>query len=360
MFTRTSVLVSGACLVALAALLVGCLPATPGPLEVPVTVVVTATPPPETATPPPPEPPSPTPVPTAPPEPTAPPPTAAPTLEPEQLYEDRGSPVSLLASYYNAVNRREYARAWGYWGSPPNPSYEDFVQGYADTAAVLLVVRPPTVFEGAAGSVYAEVAVLLVATHVDGSRHAFVGCYATRQDNPFIEGAREGWWLHSAEVAPTPGDSTDATLLLGACAPPPPDAPAYEDRETPAALLASYFNAIDRGEYARAWGYWENPPNPSYEDFVQGYADTVAVLLAIRPPTFFEGAAGSVYVSVPTLLVATHADSSRHAFVGCYTARRSNPALDPAAQWSLFSATVAPALANATDLTLLLGACGAD
>ena len=147
------------------------------------------------------------------------PPTASLTTPVEQPYDDRGDPVRLLASYYNAINRREYQRAWGYWENPPNPSYKDFVQGYAETASVLLVVRPPTRFEGAAGSVYVGVPTLLVATHFDGSQHNFVGCYVARRANPDIEGAPtdRGWSLYRAMITATPGNTADATLLAQAC-----------------------------------------------------------------------------------------------------------------------------------------------
>lgn len=290
-------------------------------------------------------------------------PTILPDTQVEPPYEDREDPVRLLASYFNAVNRKEYARAYEYWENPPNPSYEEFVQGYADTASVLLAVRPPSWVEGAAGSQYASVPTLLMATHVDGSRHAFVGCYVTRRANPDIAGADgAGWSLYDATVSPTPGNATDGTLLAEACAdltPPQPEPP-YDDRQDPVSVLASYYNAVNRKEYARAYDYWETPPNRSYEEFVQGYADTASVLLVVRPPTWVEGAAASQYASIATLLVATHTDGSQHSFVGCFVARRPNPEMGgkfAEASWSLYSATVAAAPGNVADAALLAEGC---
>lgn len=290
------------------------------------------------------------------------PPTVPPDAETEPPYDDSGGPVRLLASYFNAVNRQEYLRAWEYWENPPNPSYEDFVQGYAETASVLLAVRPPTQYDGAAGSEYAAVPSLLLATHVDGSQHAFVGCYVARHPIADAAGVDIGWSLYSATVAAAPGNRADVTLLAGPCDFPPPDQPEplYNDRKDPVRLLASYFNAVNRQEYQRAWEYWENPPSPSYEDFVQGYADTASVLLAVRPPTLIEGAAGSQYAAVPSLLIATHTDASVHAFVGCYVAWRANPGLSSAsaeAGWSLDRASVSAIPGHAADATLLEQAC---
>src|SRR5262249_42081216 len=39
--------------------------------------------------------------------------------------------------------------------------------------------------------------------------------------------------------------------------------PFYEDRTDPVAALISYYNAIDRKEYQRAYGYFQGAPNPN-------------------------------------------------------------------------------------------------
>jgi hypothetical protein len=277
----------------------------------------------------------------------------------EPFYEDRTGPTSLLASYYNAVKRREYARAWAYWESPPSPSYEVFVQGFADTASLLLAVRPPTWFGLAAGSTYARVPALLSAIHLDGSRHNFVGCYIARRFNVEEPGVEQGWWLHEATVRPAPGHSADALLLVGVCdAVPMSD---YDDRSGPVRLLASYYNAVNLGGYPRAWEYWEAPPAPAFEEFAQGFTETESVMLVVRPPTRLEGAAGSVYTAIPALVSATHRDDSRHTFLGCFVARRPNVGPpDVEQEWSLFDATVQRVPGNTTDVMMLDHICAAQ
>src|SRR2546427_10242 len=64
-----------------------------------------------------------------------------PTAPAPLAYDNRASPIDLLASFYNAVNRQEYARAYGYWETPPS-SYDQFAAGYANTAAVQLIAQP--------------------------------------------------------------------------------------------------------------------------------------------------------------------------------------------------------------------------
>jgi hypothetical protein len=91
------------------------------------------------------------------------------------------------------------------------------VQGYAETAFVFLVVRPPARVEGAAGSAYAGIPTLLIATHTDGSQHAFMGCYVGRRASPGTRAANEGWALYSAVVNAAPGNAADVTLLTQVC-----------------------------------------------------------------------------------------------------------------------------------------------
>jgi hypothetical protein len=274
----------------------------------------------------------------------------------EPFYEDRSGPSSLLASYCNAINRREFARAWSYWESPPSPSFEAFVQGFADTASVLLTVRPPTWVGVAAGSTYARVPALFAAIHLDGSRHNFLGCYVARRFNVEGPGVVREWTLYEATVRPAPGNSADALLLAGVCDPVPMSA--YHDRSGPVRLLASYYNAIDLGEYVRAWEYWETPPAPDFEGFAQGFAETKSVMLIVRPPIRLEGAAGSVYSAIPALVSTAHRDGNRHAFVGCFVARRPNVGpVDTEWEWSLFDATVQRAPGNSTDAMMLDQVC---
>jgi len=133
-------------------------------------------------------------------------------------YEELNSPVSLLASFYDAVNAREYERAYGYWESPPG-TLEEFARGYAETASVRLIVEPPTRVEGAAGSLYAKVPAVLVARRRDGSQRVFAGCYTTRKSNlrPTDVPKEEVWRIYEAKMAAVSGEAAIPKLLAGAC-----------------------------------------------------------------------------------------------------------------------------------------------
>src|SRR5215510_12867714 len=81
--------------------------------------------------------------------------------------DDRSDPVTTLASYYNAINSRDFRRAYRFWESPPQ-SYEQFERGFADTDRVRLLIEPSPRIEGAAGSSFAEISTIIVATTRSG------------------------------------------------------------------------------------------------------------------------------------------------------------------------------------------------
>lgn len=113
---------------------------------------------------------------------------AAPAFADEPAYrDDRSDAAALIGSLYNAIDRQEYARAWGYFDDPkPAASFEAFTQGYAGTAGVELRTGA-SVSDGAAGSVYFEVPVAIRATDAQGATRVFAGCYVVRQVDPAIQ-----------------------------------------------------------------------------------------------------------------------------------------------------------------------------
>lgn len=102
--------------------------------------------------------------------------------------DDRSDPAKLVESLYNAVNRKEYGRAWSYFGDQkPASSFAAFSDGYAKTTEI--AVETGTVSEeGAAGSVYYSVPVAILAYAQDGSDEVFAGCYTLRLANPQLQG----------------------------------------------------------------------------------------------------------------------------------------------------------------------------
>lgn len=136
---------------------------------------------------------------------------------------ETGDVLGLLQAYFQAINDRNYPRAYTFWednGAASQQDYTAFVQGFIQTVRVELVVGEVR-SEGAAGSVYTAVPVVLFAYQQDGLRKAFCGTYELRRSNlPPFEGM--GWRLFSAGILEIsdvrPGSDLVQALLNGQCA----------------------------------------------------------------------------------------------------------------------------------------------
>ena len=126
--------------------------------------------------------------------------------------EQPGDPLATLAAYYDAINARDYRRAFSYWDSPVT-SFERFASGFADTDRVRLLVEPSARIEGAAGSAYANVSTIVVATTRAGNERVFAGCYVMRRSNV----QDRGWKIYRADVSPVPSSTRLSRMLSQAC-----------------------------------------------------------------------------------------------------------------------------------------------
>jgi hypothetical protein len=132
-----------------------------------------------------------------PPEATAPAPAETPatkqpsetgTQTPPEYLDDRSNPEALIKSYYNAINRQEYARAFSYYAADSQPQpFPQFQAGYETTASVS-VLFGKAVGEGAAGSAYWSQPLAIKSEAKDGTVTVFNGCYRLRLANPAIQG----------------------------------------------------------------------------------------------------------------------------------------------------------------------------
>lgn len=126
--------------------------------------------------------------------------------------DDRSDPVATLASYYDAINSRDFRRAYRFWESPPS-SYDRFEAGFADTDRVRLLIEPPPRMEGAAGSSFAEISTIVVATTRSGNERVFAGCYTLRKSN-----VRDmGWQIYRADVSAVPSSARVSRMLSQGC-----------------------------------------------------------------------------------------------------------------------------------------------
>nr|WP_257575313.1 hypothetical protein [Sphingomonas sanguinis] len=133
----------------------------------------------------------------------------------------------------------------------------------------------------------------------------------------------------------------DATGTPGCSVDPKSDAAAAD-------VVRRYYSAINAHDYGTAWIQWGNNGRPGqrFADFQKGFAQTRAtnVTIGAMPPS--EGAAGSVYATVPVTVDAQLDDGRRQRFVGQYVVRRVNDVPGASAEqlrWHIDSATLKPA-----------------
>jgi hypothetical protein len=308
-------------------------------------------------------------------QPTA-PATTAPTTAPDTGYlDDRSSAEQLIRSYYDAINRRQPIRAYAYWEpSTTLPTYDTFAKGFADTTSAQVELGTVGGSPGA-GQLFWSVPAAVFSTTSAGAQN-FVGCYTVHLARPEIQTAPpfKGMLISAGQVSAVASAAAARSGLATACgtanAQPLPwaaggtniDAAQYiDDRSVGETVIRSYYNAVNRKEYTRAYGYWE--PGAvglaAFDTFAAGYANTKSVTLLTKPGTTDAGA-GQLYYSVPTVVTASNADGSTTIFSGCYKLHLGNPniqATPPFQPLAIQSARIAPAASGSNPNDLLNSAC---
>ena len=98
-----------------------------------------------------------------------------------------------------------------------------------------------------------------------------------------------------------------------------------DNRSTPQSLVASYFNALNRNEFARAWAYWNNRiEGTNFEDFVEGFTSINDIGFKMGKPVS-EGAAGSTFTQIPLVVEYRDEDDWRQTYRGCFLVRIATP-----------------------------------
>lgn len=306
--------------------------------------------------------------------------TTPPDGQVPEYQDDRSSPHALMQSLANAINSRQYLRAYSYWEeSGTRPPYAEFESQMKNFAAVKLTLGAIGV-GAAAGNRYYSVPAAFTATTATGAVQMTAGCYTLHLAQPQIQDAVPFHPLavQSATMQPVADAADIPAALATACAedgrpvePPDPGAdPAdisvaryLDDRSDAVQVVRSLFNAINRKEYARAYSYWRPDAAatglPSYEQFKEGYADTTAVGLSTGTVRQDAGA-GQLYSLAPVLLTSMTTGGGMQTFVGCYQLHLSRPEIQgtpPFQPLAVTKATVAPLAAGANAAAALQAAC---
>jgi hypothetical protein len=164
--------------------------------------------------------------------PTTPPPAgdasvAAPFLD------DRSGAAEVIRSFYNAINHKQYSRAYSYWkesaAAEMLPPYPQFVEGYSTTLSVQLTTGP-VVSDPGAGQLYYYVPAAMVATQTDGATRTSVGCYTLHLGQPSFQAVPpfQPLGITAAAIKEVDNSADLETLLGAACETIPAAAPTGE------------------------------------------------------------------------------------------------------------------------------------
>lgn len=289
--------------------------------------------------------------------------TAAVSAQPGASLHRQDEPAALVASYYDAITRKDYARAYAYWEQAPRSQTEaQFAAGFADTASASAIIRLPVLVDAGAGNLYAEMPVLVTAVRNNRTTAYFVGCFTAHRTNVPVGNATEpdpNWYLREGTLRQTP--TPNLTALDAACAQTEAlDAPINTrlSQLDPVQLIQSYF--IEAANGIVPAGYW-----PNGDLFAAQYGRVIQnpetrVSLYINPRIVQEGAAGSIYAAVPALTILSAPDATYY-ITGCYTARRSNvpvgDATEPDPNWYFEDAVINPVSDMASAVALVNAGC---
>ncbi len=129
----------------------------------------------------------------------------------DEAATDPAAAAAVVQRYYDAIAARDYADAYALWsgaGTASGQTRDEFAAGFAQTESVDVELGAPSHPEGAAGSVYVEVPVVVRARTFDGRAQRFAGTYTLRRST--VDGAtpeQRAWHIHAARVRAVPPDS---------------------------------------------------------------------------------------------------------------------------------------------------------
>jgi hypothetical protein len=115
--------------------------------------------------------------------------------------------ADVIRRYYAAIDARDYRQAyalWGNGGAASSQTFEQFRAGFANTVHVEVAIGEVGQVEGAAGSRYVDVPVVVRATTKEGEAQRFEGSYTLRRT--VVDGstdAQRRWHIYSAKLAQT-------------------------------------------------------------------------------------------------------------------------------------------------------------
>ena len=107
------------------------------------------------------------------------------SIDKSNFVDNRSGPLETVSSLLNALNLKQYVRAYSYFQVPGTfpGSYDPWAAGYANTDTITATFGTVQ-SEGAAGSLYYKVPLGMVVLTTSSATQTFVGCYTLHLAQP--------------------------------------------------------------------------------------------------------------------------------------------------------------------------------
>jgi hypothetical protein len=255
---------------------------------------------------------------------------AAPTPTQAKTY---GSAEAMIQAYYDAINLRDFFTAFGMW-TRPLQTYNQFANGFNDTYLIDTYIGTYQV--GTNNPPAGRIPVILAAFRNDGTNASFYGCFSVR----YTGNTAQNWVIDGANLKSMgnfyPSVATVSNFLSLNCFGTVSSAGiVVTDRifSTENWMLSNYYRLVNARDYQTAYAYWLHPlpsPKPNgapamdyrqpYQQYVNGYADTVYVNILMGDYIYMGASAGKPYLGglIPAVLIGQRTDGSFTAYYGCY------------------------------------------
>ena len=102
------------------------------------------------------------------------------------------TPENVFLSFENAINNKNFQRAWNYWRTPPGNSYEKWANGYKNTKSMEIFYKYKDSDAGA-GNRWVTYTVKVFAVNTDGKKHLYEGTYTLHTTNQELYDSIDKW-----------------------------------------------------------------------------------------------------------------------------------------------------------------------
>jgi hypothetical protein len=149
--------------------------------------------------------------------------TAVPSVESisdlsaNNYIDNRSGAVEVVSSLLNALNNKEYVRAYSYWQNP-SFKYDSYAAGFTDTGSVTATFGTVTSDAGA-GQYYYQIPVAEKVITTSNAQQTFVGCYTLHLSNPGMQGMLpfEPLGIKTGKFSQVANNANITSMLTTAC-----------------------------------------------------------------------------------------------------------------------------------------------